>query len=72
MATLNVDPVDFPIAMRRLRIKAGLTETAVATAAGVSVGSLSNYERGATPIPLPTAEAIIKTLGYTMVIRLRK
>jgi transcriptional regulator with XRE-family HTH domain len=52
--------------LRKQRGEVGMTQRALAEAIGISPRTLSAYEKGERPIPLPELEALISILGQTI------
>jgi len=60
--------MNFPTELRRLRERAKLTQTELATRAGVAQSHVSKAERG-TPIMLATAKKLIEACGGRLVVK---
>lgn len=60
------DGASFGAELRRLRLRAGLTQESLAKRAGISVNAVSALERGVRTRPYPhTRDALTKALGLT-------
>ena len=51
--------------LKETRLKAGLSQTALAEALGVHFRTVQNWEKGATPIPTSVSLALDKLFGET-------
>ena len=51
--------------LREIRLKAGLSQTALAEALGVHFRTVQNWEKGATSIPMSVSLALDKLFGET-------
>lgn len=49
--------------LKEIRLKAGLSQTALAESLGVHFRTVQNWEKGATPIPVSVIPAFDKLLG---------
>lgn len=71
--TATVDLCDLGTTLRRMRISAGLTQTAAAHELGrLDKGHLSRIETGKTSPMLSTAYALAAIYGYTLRITFRE
>ena len=62
----NPDLVRFGLNVRRLRLKKGLSQTALAKQAGLSPNYIGTLERGVQNPSLKTLERLAKGLGCSM------
>ena len=62
----NPDLVKFGLNVRRLRLKNGLSQTALAKKAGLSSNYIGTLERGVQNPSLKTLEKVAKGLGCSM------
>lgn len=55
-----------PENLKRMREEKGLSQSQLAKLVGMSQGMIAQVERGTRTLTLPTAKAIVDTLGCTL------